>query len=267
MTQTISFRILGCGSSGGVPRLGGQWGECDPTNPRNRRRRCSVLVTQTGPEGNTHVLIDTSPDMREQLLDANVGRLDGVVYTHGHADHVHGIDDLRMIVFNTREKMQVWADGATSNDLLGRFGYIFAQPKGSSYPPICELNPIDGDISVTGAGGTITLHPIRVEHGRIEALGFRIGNVAYMPDVSNIPDVAWAQLHDLDCWIVDSLRRAPHPSHAHLEKTLTWIARAAPKSAVLTNLHNDLDYTTLMAETPSYIQPAFDGLTLTYPTT
>jgi len=154
--MSTTFTILGCGSSGGVPRLGGQWGDCDPTNPKNKRRRCSLLVERTGPKGTTRVLIDTSPDLRDQLLDADVGTLDAIVYTHPHADHVHGIDDLRMIAFNMSSRLQVWADGETSNALLNRFGYIFAQPKGSSYPPICELNMID-----------LVLSPdLRAEHDR-----------------------------------------------------------------------------------------------------
>lgn len=265
MSDELHFRILGCGSSGGVPRLGGLWGACDPANPRNQRSRCSLLVTRTRGDQVTRVLIDTSPDMRAQLLAAKVGTLDAVVYTHGHADHVHGIDDLRMIVFNLRERLQVWADGDTSNDLLGRFGYAFVQPKGSSYPPICELNAITGDIVVSGAGGDIVLRPFEVEHGRIEALGFRIGDVAYLPDVSHIPDKAWPLLAGLDLWIVDALRRDPHPTHAHLAKTLEWIEKASPKRAILTNMHNDLDYATVAAETPDHIDPAFDGMTITVP--
>jgi phosphoribosyl 1,2-cyclic phosphate phosphodiesterase len=263
MSDTLSFRILGCGSSGGVPRLGGQWGACDPTNPKNARTRCSLLITRQSGDDVTRVLIDTSPDMRSQLLAADVGTLDAVVYTHGHADHVHGIDDLRMLVFNMRQRLQVWADGDTTNDLLGRFGYAFVQPKGSNYPPICELNAIDGDVAISGAGGDIVLTPFEVEHGRIEALGFRIGDVAYLPDVSAIPDAAWTHLQNLDCWIVDALRREPHPTHSHLANTLGWIARAAPNNAILTNMHNDLDYATVAAETPDHIQPAYDGLTYT----
>ncbi len=263
MSDTLDFRILGCGSSGGVPRLGGQWGACDPDNPKNARTRCSLLITRQGDAGVTRVLIDTSPDMRSQLLLAEVDTLDAVVYTHSHADHVHGIDDLRMLVFNSGQRLQVWADGDTSNDLLGRFGYAFVQPKGSNYPPICELNAIDGDIAVSGAGGTITLTPFQVAHGRIEALGFRVKDVAYLPDVSSIPEPAWDHLQGLDCWIVDALRRAPHPTHAHLAKTLEWIERAAPRHAILTNMHNDLDYATITDETPDHVEPAYDGLTYT----
>lgn len=260
--DSLSFRILGCGSSGGVPRLGGHWGDCDPNNPKNARTRCSLLITRSGPNGQTRVLIDTSPDLRAQLLAADVGTLNGVVYTHSHADHVHGLDDLRMIVFNMHERLQVWADGETANALLARFGYAFAQPKGSPYPPICELNTITGDTTIDGPGGPITLTPFTVTHGSIDALGFRIGGLAYLPDVSDIPDAAWEHLQNLDIWIVDALRRTPHPTHAHLARTLEWIARAAPKQAVLTNMHIDLDYDTLAAETPSHIHPAYDGLTL-----
>lgn len=261
--MSLSLRILGCGSSGGVPRLGGHWGDCDPTNPRNIRKRCSLLVTREGPEGVTRVLIDSSPDLRQQLLDAEVGELDALVYTHAHADHVHGLDDIRMIVYNMRKRLPVWADGDTGNQLLARFGYAFVQPAGSSYPPICDLNTITGDVTIEGAGGPITLTPFEVEHGNIDALGFRIGKAAYLPDVSAIPEPAWAHLQNLDLWIVDALRRTPHPTHSHLDNTLQWIERAAPKRAVLTNMHIDLDYQTMADETPDHIQPAYDGLTLT----
>ncbi|MEP6067454.1 MAG: MBL fold metallo-hydrolase [Paracoccaceae bacterium] len=260
--MTLRFTILGCGSSGGVPRLGGHWGACDPTNPKNRRQRCSLLVQKDGPEGTTSVLIDTSPDLRNQLLNAQIDRLDGVIYTHAHADHVHGIDDLRMIVFNMRARLPVWADGATQNDLISRFGYVFVQPEGSPYPPILELHTIDGDVTISGSGGDITFTPFKVDHGSIDSLGFRIGGLAYLPDVSNIPEGSWSQLRDLDVWIVDALRRDPHPTHSHLEQTLEWIERAAPRRAVLTNMHIDLDYETLLAETPDHIEPAFDGMTI-----
>ena len=259
------FIILGCGSSGGVPRLGGHWGECDPTNPRNMRRRCSMLVEQDGPEGTTRVLIDTSPDLRGQLLDAGIGELDAVVYTHSHADHVHGIDDLRMIVFNMKQRLPVWADGDTQNALYARFGYAFMQPDDSPYPPILDMHTIEGDVVIDGAGGPITLTPFEVNHGSIEALGFRVGDVAYLPDVAEIPDDVWPVLDGLECWIVDALRRTPHPTHSHLSQTLEWIERVAPRHAVLTNMHIDLDYATLEAETPSHITPAYDGMTISYP--
>jgi phosphoribosyl 1,2-cyclic phosphate phosphodiesterase len=261
---TLRFTILGCGSSGGVPRLGGDWGDCDPANPKNRRRRCSMLIERISGEGTTRVLIDTTPDMRDQLLDAGVGTLDAVVYTHSHADHMHGIDDLRQIVFNLRRRLPVWADGPTQEALLGRFGYAFIQPEGSPYPPILDLHSINGPITIVGAGGSVILTPFRAEHGAMDALGFRIGPLAYLPDVIAIPPKSWPLLEDLDCWVLDALRRKPHPTHAHLALALEWIARAKPTRAILTNMHLDLDYETLCAELPSNITPAHDGLTITY---
>ncbi len=261
----MRITILGCGSSGGVPRLGGHWGACDPAEPKNRRQRCSALVERVGPEGTTTVLIDTSPDMRNQLLEAGVGRLDGVIYTHSHADHVHGLDDLRMIVINMRARLPVWADAPTREALLERFGYAFIRPEGSMYPPILDMHEIEGDVTIEGPGGPLTFSPFLVNHGGMDALGFRIGDVAYLPDVVEIPEAAWQRLQGLDCWIVDALRRDPHPTHAHLDKTLDWIAQLAPKRAVLTNMHNDLDYRTLAEETPDHIQPAYDGMQLSFP--
>jgi phosphoribosyl 1,2-cyclic phosphate phosphodiesterase len=261
----LRFTILGCGSSGGVPRLGGDWGACDPANPKNRRRRCSLLVERIGPGGTTRVLVDTSPDMREQLLDAGVGTLDAVAYTHAHADHVHGIDDLRQIVFNLRGRLAVWADAPTQEALLGRFGYAFVQPAGSPYPPILDLFTIDGPFTVAGAGGPLRLIPFEADHGPSRALGFRIGGLAYLPDAVGIPEAAWPVLEGLDAFVVDALRRRPHPTHAHLDMTLGWIARARPARAVLTNMHVDLDHATLLAELPAGIEPAHDGLVIDLP--
>jgi len=255
------FTILGCGSSGGVPRLGGDWGDCDPANPKNRRRRCSMLVERLGTEGVTRVLIDTAPDMRDQLLDAGVGTLDAVAYTHSHADHTHGIDDLRQIVFNLRRRLPVWADGATQSALIDRFGYAFVQPADSPYPPILDLHTIhDAPFTIDGAGGPVTLTPFRADHGSIEALGFRIGGLAYLPDAVKIPEDSWPVLAGLQVFVVDALRRKPHPTHAHLALALDWIARAAPARAVLTNMHLDLDHATLCAELPAHITPAHDGM-------
>jgi phosphoribosyl 1,2-cyclic phosphate phosphodiesterase len=222
-------------------------------------------VTREGPNGITRVLVDTTPDMRQQLLDAGVGSVDAVVYTHAHADHLHGIDDLRMIVFNMGQRLPVYADQDTTDALTDRFGYAFVQPDGSSYPPICEFNLIDKPFEITGAGGPIHFAPISVDHGAMVTYGFRIEDSAYVPDVANIPDASWPLLENLDLWIIDALRRDPHPTHAHLEKTLGWIDAIKPTQAVLTNMHNDLDYATLAAETPDHIQPAYDGLTITLP--
>ena len=260
----LTFTILGCGSSGGVPRVGGHWGACDPDNPLNRRSRCSMLVERETAEGVTRVLIDTSPDLRAQLLAAGVGVLEAVVYSHAHADHVHGIDDLRMVVFNARRRLPVWADAPTRASLVQRFGYAFEQPAGSAYPPILEMNPIEGDVTIDGAGGRIVLSPFTVRHGRIDSLGFRIGDLAYLPDVSEMTEEGWRAVGDLDCWVLDALRRDPHPTHAHLERSLQWIERAAPRRAVLTNMHIDLDHATVEAETPANVTPAHDGMTISY---
>ena len=256
----LRFTILGCGSSGGVPRLGGLWGECDPHNPKNRRTRCSIVVERVTEEGTTRILIDTSPDMRAQLLQANVSALDAVVYTHSHADHVHGIDDLRQIVALNRKRLPVWADHVTQQALYARFGYVFIQPEGSSYPPICDMKTIHGRFTIHGAGGDLHLTPFRVQHGDIDALGFRIGDVAYLPDVSDIPDDVWPELEGLDIWILDALRRTPHPTHAHLALSLEWIKRVKARRAILTNMHNDLDYADLEAETPAHVHAAYDGM-------
>ena len=261
----LLFTILGSGSSGGVPRIGGHWGACDPTNPKNRRRRCSLLISREGPRGTTRVLIDTAPDLRDQLLDAGIGEIDAVVYTHAHADHVHGLDDLRQIVYNIRRRLPVWADGATQEALLSRFGYAFVQPEGSSYPAILDLHTIRGDVVIEGAGGPVTLTPFEVEHGSIDSLGFRIGALAYLPDVSEMKPEAWKVLEGLDTWILDALRREPHPTHAHLAKALKWLDQSGVRRGVLTNLHIDMDYAELQAETPPHVTPAYDGMTLRSP--
>lgn len=261
---TLRATILGCGSSGGVPRLGGDWGVCDPNEPRNARTRCSLLLERIDAGGTTRVLIDTSPDMRQQLLNAGVGHLDAVVYTHSHADHVHGIDDLRMVVFHSRKRLPVWADHPTQESLVSRFGYAFVQPAGSPYPPILDLNTITGDVTIDGPGGALTLTPFRADHGSMDALGFRIGPLAYLPDAVRIYEESWPVLAGLECWIVDALRYKPHPTHAHLALTLEWIARAAPRRAVLTNMHVDLDFATVEAETPPHVTPAHDGMVLEF---
>lgn len=256
----IRATILGCGSSGGVPRLGDRWGTCDPQEPKNRRRRCSLLVERRGPEGKTQVLIDTGPDLVPQLLDAGVATLDAVVYTHPHADHVHGIDDLRQLVFNSRRILPLWADTPTAEALTTRFGYVFETPEGSFYEPICALNPIRGRIDIDGPGGRISLIPFRVQHGETTALGFRMGGLVYLPDVSAIPDAAWPLIADAPVFICDALRPQPHPSHAHLALALDWITRARSPRAVLTNMHIDMDYATVAAQTPDHVIPAFDGM-------
>ena len=260
--MSTRFTILGCGSSGGVPRIGGLWGACDPHEPKNTRRRCSALVERHGPAGVTRVLIDTSPDMRAQLIDAGVDALDAVAFTHAHADHVHGIDDLRQVVYLMKSRVKVFADAPTSAALTTRFDYVFVQPEGSDYPPILDLHALEGPLTVEGAGGPVTLTPIPVNHGRIDALGFRVGDLAYIPDVLAIPESSWPLLTGLDCLVIDALRYTPHPSHAHLDLTLDWIARAAPTRAVITNMHIDLDYARVCAETPAHVTAAYDGMVL-----
>ena len=260
--MSTTFTILGCGSSAGVPRIGGDWGACNPKNSKNRRSRCSLLVEQIGAAGTTRVLIDTSPDMRQQMLDANVKSIDGVWYTHEHADHTHGIDELRAFYLIQRQRIPIWADAATAGMLMTRFAYCFMSPDGSAYPPIAKHNLIDHGqlVETIGAGGTLAATPIVVQHGNINALGFKIDKVAYSPDVNGISDRAAAQLENLDVWIVDALRRTPHPSHFSLTETLEWIERLKPKQAIITNMHIDLDYETLTLELPPNVIPAFDGL-------
>lgn len=256
--------ILGCGSSGGVPRVGNGWGACDPGEPRNRRRRCSILVERQSEQGTTSVLVDTGPDLREQLLGARVTRLDGVVYTHDHADHSHGIDDLRPLVLAMRRRVPIHADDQTLAVLRSRFGYCFESPPGSDYPPILEAHRLEPEkmLRIDGPGGIVGVLPIPLVHGNIDALGFRFGAMAYTPDVSAIPEASEPYLADLDLWIIDALRPAPHPSHFSLSDALAWIARMKPKRAVLTNLHSDLDYGRLRSELPPEIEPAFDGMSL-----
>ena len=259
----MRFTILGCGSSGGVPRLGGHWGACDPANPKNRRRRCSMLVERSGIGGTTRVLVDTAPDMREQLLDAGVGLLDGVVWTHAHADHVHGLDDLRMVVFNSRRMLDVWADEPTYAALRTRFAYAFETPPGSGYPPILRRHPLDGPVRIDGEGGPVEVVPIPVPHGgEMGALGLRIGGLCYMPDVSDVPATALPALAGLDVWVLDALRRTPHPTHLSLDEALGWVERVAPRRAVLTNMHVDLDHAAVTAETPAHVEAAFDGMVI-----
>ena len=260
--MSLTLTILGCGSSGGVPRVGNNWGQCDPDEPKNRRKRCSVLLDKREGDALTRVLVDTTPDLVSQLNSANAGSLDGVWFTHEHADHTHGIDDLRQVAINMRSRVSVWAERSTADMLMSRFSYCFVTPPGSSYPPILEMNGIEPEtaVSTTGEAGEIIAMPFEVNHGDIDALGFRIANVAYTPDLIKVPDQSLQYLEDLDIWIVDALRRTPHPSHFSLEDALAWIERIKPKRAILTNMHIDMDYQTLCAELPENVVPAYDGM-------
>jgi phosphoribosyl 1,2-cyclic phosphate phosphodiesterase len=269
--MTLRFTILGCGSSGGVPRPALGWGACNPDDPRNRRRRTSLLVERRngapGNSGVTRVLVDTSPDLREQLLDAEVDWLDAVLYTHEHADHTHGIDDLRGLFIRRRRRVDVYLDERTSRTMRARFDYCFRAPPGSEYPPIVtEHRLVPGaPLNIAGEGGSIVALPILQEHGDIPSLGFRFGALAYSCDLSGLPAESIASLAGLDVWIVDALRYRPHPSHFSVDDALAWIERIKPGRAILTNLHSDLDYAELRAKLPPHVEPAVDGLTLELP--
>ena len=258
--MSLAVTILGCGSSGGVPRVAQGWGVCDPANPLNRRRRCSILVEQTGPEGVTRVLVDTSPDLREQLIDARVKHLDGILMTHGHADHTNGIDDVRPLVLHMRRKLDIHMDERTSRVVKRAFGYIFDTPEGSQYPPLLRDHRIRAGhaVHIEGAGGVLEAMPLRLDHGEIESLGFRFGNVAYTPDVKTIFPESYPHLEGLDLWIIDALRYTRHPTHFSLEEALDMIKLFRPKRAILTNLATELDYATLKAELPPNVEPAHD---------
>jgi len=261
--------ILGCGSSGGVPRPDGNWGVCDPTNPKNRRRRCSILVEYSETKdlfesgARTITVIDTSPDFREQMLSADVKRLDAVIYTHDHADQTHGIDDLRPYVLRARERLPVWMISETANSLTTRFKYVFESKPGSPYPSILEAHdiPAEGEVfKIDGPGGLMPIQMVRLEHGSIIAAGYKVGPFAYSPDVSGVPDTAFDVFQGVSVWIVDALRETPHPTHASVSDALEWLERANPDRGVLTNLHVDLDYEILAAKLPAGIEPAYDGM-------
>jgi phosphoribosyl 1,2-cyclic phosphate phosphodiesterase len=265
--MSLRFTILGCGSSGGVPRPALGWGVCDPNNPKNRRRRTSFLIERNGAEGMTRILIDTSPDLREQLLDANVDWVDAVLYTHEHADHTHGIDDLRGLFINRRKRVPVYLDERTSKLMNHRFAYCFVREPGSEYPPMVRENRMEAGqlLTIEGQGGPIETLPILQHHGDIPSLGFRFGSLAYSCDLSGLPDDSVAAFRDLDVWIIDALRDAPHPSHLSVSESLAWIERMQPRRAILTNLHTELDFEELRGRLPPNVEPAFDGLQIELP--
>jgi phosphoribosyl 1,2-cyclic phosphate phosphodiesterase len=266
----IRVRILGCGSSGGVPRIDGDWGECDPGEPKNLRSRCSILVERAETENDldgervTRLLVDTSPDLRQQILDASVTRLDAVAFTHDHADQSHGIDDLRALVYRAGRQLPAWMNPFTDDALMARFGYIFQTPEGSGYPPLLERRVLaEGrGADLDGPGGRLRLQSFTVEHGRAPCSGFRFGPLVYTPDISAMPDAAFQAVDGTSVWIVDALREKPHPTHAHLDAALGWLERAAVRQGILTNMHIDLDYRALLARCPQGVRPAYDGLSL-----
>jgi phosphoribosyl 1,2-cyclic phosphate phosphodiesterase len=260
--MTLEVTILGCGSSSGVPRVGRDgpdWGACDPNEPKNWRTRCSILVKHS----HGTVLIDTSPDLRMQLIRAGTGRIDAVLITHDHADQIHGIDDLRAIAYANRRRLPVYADRLTMATLHQRFGYCFETPPGSPYPPILEARLIEDPLApftIPSSKGGIPVTPFAQQHGSIRSLGYRIGGLAYSSDVNALSEESFAVLAGVKCWILDALRYQPHPTHSHVEQSLAWIARVKPAHAVLTNMHVDIDYQTLRQNLPEGVEPAFDGL-------
>jgi phosphoribosyl 1,2-cyclic phosphate phosphodiesterase len=263
--MTLTLTILGCGSSAGVPRPALGWGACDPNNPKNRRRRCSLLVERTSETGTTRVVIDTSPDLREQLIDTEVDHIDAVFLTHEHADQTHGIDDLRSVVLHQRRRIPVYLNQSTAKHILLRFSYCFVSPEGSDYPPILDSLPIEAgeNRTIAGKGGALTLSAFILQHGNIPALGYRIGDAAYTPDVNDIPRESWSALENLELWIIDGLRYTGHSSHFSVNDALSWIDRFKPKRAVITNMHSDLDYEVLRLSLPPNVIPAYDGMRLT----
>lgn len=256
------FTLLGCSSSPGVPRINGDWGDCDPNEPRNRRTRASFLIEQIGPDGaKTVVVVDTGPDFREQMIRSRVERIDAVIYSHAHADHLHGIDDLRGYFHVQHHRIPIYADAFTMDRIEMGFGYCLKTPPGSSYPPIVEprvLTDLEAPIEITGPGGVISLQPLIQQHGDILSLGLRIGSVAYCCDISDFPQATVDKLSGLNMLIIDALQYRPHPSHLSLAEALQWIDRLKPARAVLTHMHTPMDYRTVMVETPAHVEPGYD---------
>ena len=264
--MTKQLTILGCGSSGGVPRVGEKWGACDPNNSKNRRLRCSVVVESISGGGRTSILVDTSPDLREQLLQHHLNWLDGVVFTHDHADHTHGIDELRVVAINHRRRLRAYFDASTARTLEDRFNYCFQTPEDSPYQPFLRSNRIEPLIpfDITGDGGSVEVLSFEQCHGQGLSLGFRFGNIAYSPDISALPEVSKSALENLDVWILNSLRYTPHPSHLSVDQALELINQVRPKRAILTHLHVDLDYQKLTEYLPSNVEPAYDGMVIKF---
>jgi phosphoribosyl 1,2-cyclic phosphate phosphodiesterase len=267
MNGALEYVILGCGSSGGVPRADGNWGVCDPAEPKNQRSRCCMMVrrrSDAGPRHETTVLIDTSPDLRLQTAAAGVKRVDAVLYTHDHADQVNGIDDLRAFYINQGQRTPCFMDAHTWGNLGRRFAYVFEGEGG--YPAICEPKPLPvmgSSWTIDGPSGAIPVQIFDQDHGDIRSVGYRIGDVAYSSDVVDFPEESFDILAGVRVWIVDALRYKPHPTHASVERALTWIERVKPERAILTNMHIDLDYETLRRELPPGVEPAYDGLRFT----
>jgi len=255
--------VLGCGGSAGVPmigRPGGYWGDCDPANPRNRRRRVSILIE----EQSQTILIDSSPDLREQLLAANVTRLDAVLYTHDHADHINGIDELRHIRIKGRNGIDCYGTADTMSGIAGRFRYAFEQNEvgsGVLYRPFLKRHDVSGPFAV----GPVPIVPFAQDHGLgSTTTGYRVSDVAYSTDVVELPEESWAVLAGIRLWVVDCLREEPHPTHAHLDKTLSWIERIKPERAILTHMNHTLDYEVARRRCPPGVEPGYDGLSVEF---
>lgn len=253
----MRITILGCGPSGGVPLVGDVWGGCDPLNPKNRRLRTSALIQNEG----ANLLIDTSPDLRQQLLQAQISTIDAVLYTHDHADHIHGIDDLRSVYFGMRQgPIPVYGSKITLDALQERFSYLFAPrevARPALYPEI--LSPHIIDLSPFKLHG-LQFQPFEQDHGYSTTLGFRFDDAAYSTDVVRLDECAFEALEGLDLWIVDCLSRVPRPSHAHLALTLSWIKRLKPKRAVLIHLNQEMDYDAVSRGLPRGVELAYDGM-------
>lgn len=252
----MKVTILGCGTSSGVPRIGGDWGACDPAEPRNARRRVSICVeTET-----TQLLVDTSPDLRAQLIDAGIGMVSAVIWTHDHADHVHGLDDLRQLFHAAGAPIPAYARPATASVLRRRFGYVFEGAEG--YPATAKLTELPDRVRI----GDIDVRTVDQPHGPITSAGLRFEaggrSLVYATDFQDMTDDMAALYRGCDLWIVDALRRRPHPTHAHLDRTLAWIDRLKPGRALLTHMDNSMDYRTLLGELPEGVEPAYDGLTV-----
>jgi phosphoribosyl 1,2-cyclic phosphate phosphodiesterase len=250
----MEVRILGCGTSSGVPRVGNDWGECDPDQPRNRRRRVSILVRHE----RAQILVDTGPDLREQLLDAEVSGVDGVIWTHDHADHCHGIDDLRQLFHARRQPVSGYARQATLDLLKLRFGYAFEGKAG--YPAVANLSLLPDHMNLAG----ISVRAVDQPHGEITSAGLRFDaggkSIVYSTDFHEVTPQMATMIEGIDLWIVDALRRRPHASHPHLAQVLDWIAELRPRHAVLTHLDNSMDYDTLVGELPPDVEPGYDGM-------
>ncbi|MGQ0558903.1 MAG: MBL fold metallo-hydrolase [Sphingosinicella sp.] len=250
----MKLRLLGCGASFGVPRIGDDWGQCDPAEPRNRRRRVSVLVEHEG----YRILVDTSPDLREQLLAARVASIDAVIWTHDHADHCHGLDDLRAIRLITQAPVPAFAEAATLATLRGRFAYAFEG--GEGYPPILAGETLPQRLNL----GPFEIASVEQPHGPMTSTGlcFSIAgrSLAYSTDCHQLTESMIAAYRGVDLWVVGALRRQPHPTHAHLALVLEWVEAVRPRRTVLTHMDNSLDYATLRAELPAGVDPGHDGL-------